>query len=446
LDFGRDLRRMVGRELKAPALWADAASLELLPLGALRREAAAAGLAVHQAGKPERSTRLLSYAVMLRELARRTGEAEALGKAASAAEQAGRGAEGGVLVAARLEQAASARLTAELFADGPALTATETWLTAAEQVRPTPEISVRRLAQRAAFDAANALQACDLDEGVLAATHLDEAVHQFDQWVRDNDKGRAEAAALRCERADFLIGFGARLKDKSMLIQAENDLAQLSKRLDPAYLPLSWARSEGLRGEALAGLGDLTGDANCLAEAVRVLAAAAEHIDFDHSPLDRARLSHTLALALEALSEACGDEGLLDHALAAFDQALVVLEPSQARALRAHAAYDRAACVARRAEREGDSEALVHAESAFRAELSRRDGPVDPATWAVAQLALARVYDARAALEGEASRPKEAAVALTEALDVFTELGLKTLAEAAQAALERARGEVSEAG
>ncbi len=61
--------------------------------------------------------------------------------------------------------------------------------------------------------------------------------------------------------------------------------------------------------------------------------------------------------------------------------------------------------------------------------------------WAVAQLGLARVYDARAAVEGGTPRPDGLAVALTEALDVFTEQGLKTLAEEAQAALARLRGE-----
>lgn len=443
MDLGRELKRITGRELRAPALWADAAALELMPLSMLRREAAAAGLAAHQADKRDRSSKLLGYAVMLREIARRTGEPETLAKASAAAEWAGREAEGATLVAARLEQAADARLNAELFADATGVEAAETWLTAADQVKPTPEISMRRLARRAAFDAARALAARDLDEAVQAAGRLDEAVDRLDAFVRDTNTAKAESAALRCERADFLIGFGARLKDKALLMQAETDLAQLSRRLDPAYLPLSWARSEGLRGEALAGLGDLTGDANCLAESVRVLAAAAEHVDFDHSPLDRARLSHALALALEALSEACGDDGLLDHALSAFDQAMVVLEPSQARGLRAMAAYNRAACVARRAEKEGDPQALARAESAFRAELTR-SGPIDPVAWAVAQLGLARVYDARAALEGEASRPRDAAVALTEALDVFTEQGLKTLAEAAQAALERSRGDVEE--
>ncbi|OYX35836.1 MAG: hypothetical protein B7Y99_02890 [Caulobacterales bacterium 32-69-10] len=412
----------------------------MMPLNMLRREAATAGLAGHRADKRDRAGVLLGYATMLREVARRTGEADALAKAASAAERAASEAEGPTLISARLEQVAGARLKAELFADASAIDAAETWLTAAEQAKPPSIFALRRAAHRAAFTAARALHSRDLDEAVQAAGPLDEAVDRFDAFVRDTAQGKAEAAALRCERADFLIGFGARLKDKALLMQAENDLAQLAKRLDPAYLPLTWARVEGLRGEALAGLGDLTGDATCLAEAVRVLAAAADHVDFDHSPLDRARLSHALARALEALAEACDDDGLFDHALSAFDQAMVVLEPSQAHALRARAAYDRAACVARRAEKDGDPRALALAESALKAELSREDGPVDPVSWAVAQLGLARVYDARAAVEGGAPRPDGVAVALTEALDVFTEQGLKTLAEAAQDALERLRG------
>jgi hypothetical protein len=431
---------MTGRD-KAPALWADAAALELMPLAMLRREIAGAGLAAHRVDKRDRPGALLGYAVMLRELARRTGEADALAKAASAAERAAREAEGPTLISARLEQAATARLGAELLGDPTAVDAAETWLTAAEQAQPASVFALRRAAHRAAFNAARALHARDLDEAVAAAGPLDEAVDRFDAFVRDTAQGKAEAAALRCERADFLIGFGARLKDKALLLQAENDLAQLTKRVDAAYLPLTWARAEGLRAEALAGLGDLTGDATCLAEAVRVLANAAEGVDFEHSPLDRARLSHALARGLEALAEACDDDGMVDHALSAYDQAMVVLEASEVRSLRARAAYDRANCVARRAEKAGDARALTIAESALHAELAREGAPIDPVSWAVAQLALARVYDARARLDGVSARLDGIAVALTEALDVFTELGLKTLAEEAQAALACLRGE-----
>ena len=172
----------------------------------------------------------------------------------------------------------------------------------------------------------------------------------------------------------------------------------------------------------------------------RVLAAAAEQADFDYSPLDRARISHTLAMALTALAEAVDDDNLYDHALAAFDQALAVLEPVRALALRAVTAHDRAACVARRAERRGDARALAQAELSFRAELAVRDAGADPVAWAVTQLALTRIYIAQAELLGGTPPPPEAAMALTEALEVFTERGLKTLAGTAQDQLTRLKG------
>ena len=430
----------MGRDQKASASWADAATLELLPLMALKRQTAAAGLAAHQASGPERLTRLVAYASMLREIARRTGESETLAKAASAAARAARDADGDVLAAARLEQAAVARLGAELFADPEAFEAADDFLKGCEAVAAvSPGMTVRRLAFRASLNAGAALKAADVDKAVHAAGELDTAVDMLDAELRETGQGKVEAAGLRCERADFLIGFGGRLKDRTLLSQAETDLLQLATRLDPDYLPLSWARAEGLRGGALAALGDLTGDPKFLADGVRVMAAAAEHADFDYSPLDRARISHGLAVALVSLAEAVDDEGMYDHALAAFDQALAFLEPVKGLALRAMAAHDRAACVARRAERRGDAHALSVAESAFRAELAARDAAADPVGWAVTQLALTRVYVAQAELLGGEAPPRGAAVALTEALDVFTERGLKTLAEATQDQLARLR-------
>ena len=438
MDFGRDVRRLMGREQKASDSWADPATLELLPLMALKRQAAAAGLAAHQAAGGERPTRLIAYASMLREIARRTGESETLAKAASAAARAARDAKGDVLAAARLEQAASARLGAELFADPESHEAADDFLKASEGVPSVGStMAGRRVAFRAALNAGAALAAADVDQAVQAANGLDAAVDRLDADVRETGQGRVEAAALRCDRADFLIGFGGRLKDRNLLAQAERDLAQLAARLDPDYLPLSWARTEGLRGAALAALGDLTGDAKSLADSVRVLAAAAEQADFDYSPLDRARISHCLAGALTALAEAADDEGLYDHALAAFDQALAFIEPVKGLALRAFVAQDRAACVARRAERSGDAHALAEAESAFRAELAVCNAAADPVAWAVTQLALTRIYLAQAEILGGEPAPAGAAVAVTEALDVFTERGLKSLAETAQDQLTR---------
>ena len=442
MDFGRDARRLLGREPKVSTIWTDAAALELLPLRALKGQAAAAGLAAHQADRRERAPKLLVYAAMLREIARRTGDADTLAKAASAAARAGSESQGEGLAAARLEQAASARLGAELFADAAAAQGARRLLDEADAATSSklrPELALRRTALSAALAAGAALADADLDQAIEAADVLDTAVDRLDAEVRATGKGQAEAAGLACDRADVLIGFGTRLKDRALLGRAERDLADLSRRLDPDYLPLSWARSEGLRGAALAALGDLDGDAASLTSSVTILAAAAENADFDHSPFDRARISHTLGLALAALAEASDDEGLFDHALAALDQALAALPDGEGLTLRAVASHDRAACVARRAERSGDAKALARAESLFRAELSVRDAAADPTAWAVTQLALTRIYVAQAALPGGAAPPASASVALTEALDVFVERGLKSLAEIAQTALEQLR-------
>jgi hypothetical protein len=101
--------------------------------------------------------------------------------------------------------------------------------------------------------------------------------------------------------------------------------------------------------------------------------------------------------------------------------------------------HDRAACVARRAERTGDPAALDRAEASFRAQLSGGTAVSDPISWAVTQLALARVYDIRAVFEGELAPPSETAFALTEAQEVFQEHGLKALADLAEDALVRIR-------
>jgi hypothetical protein len=441
VDLGRDVRRLLGREQRGTGLWADAAALELLPLATLRREAATAGLTAHQADKRDRPLKLLGYAGLLREIARRTGEAEVLSKAAAAAARAAREADRRLIPLIRLEQAATARLSAHLFSDAKAAKAAGEFLKEAEAAvsGPQDELTVRRLAVRAGLEAAASLAARDLDQAANAASSLDAAVERLDAWTKVHGAGQAEAAAVRCDRADFLIGFGGRLKDKGLLTRAESDLSQLARQLDPAYLPLTWARTEALRGAALAALGDLSGDAKTLTEAVRALAAAAEHADFEHSPLDRARISHSLALALQALAEACDDDGMFDHAMGAFDQAVVAISAGQAKPLAAMIVHDRAVCVARRAERHGDAAALARAEEAFRSELASLDASADPVAWAVTQLALGRVYVAQSGLLGGELPPPQAALALTESLEVFTERGMKTLAEAAQAGLERLR-------
>lgn len=438
MEFGRDLKG------GAKDVWSDAGALERVPLSVLKRQTAAAGLAAHQAEPADRASRLLAYAFLASEVARRTGEPECLAKAATAAERAARLATHPHLVAAaRIAQAAGALASGALFADPTAADAAQDWIATAE-VAATPSLADQAMALRARIEASRALGSADLDRAVQAGGVFDAAVERLDAAVRDegahrSGAARVAAAALRCDRAEFLIAFGVRLKDRALVVQAEADLRQLVARLDPDRLPLSWARAEGLRGVALSALGDLDGDARPLTDSVKALAAAVENADFDSSPLDRARLSHAMALSLQSLAEVCGDDIMYDHALAAFDQAVFGLEAAPTLPLRAMVIHDRAACVARRAERKRDPVALDRAEAAFRAQLTGGSAATDPIAWAVTQLALARVYDIRATFEGDLAPPSETAFALTEAQDVFQEHGLKALADLAEDALARLR-------
>jgi tetratricopeptide (TPR) repeat protein len=432
VQFGRDLKRGAGK----PRI--DAAALELLPLAVLRREAAAAGLAAHQAEKKDRPLKLVEYSRLALEVARRTGEVESLTKAVNAADRAARLCPPAPIVAAaRLAQAQAAVLGGQLFAQPTAQDVAQACLAVAE-VAAAPGLADEALAVRARIEGMRALAGADLDAAVEAAGVFDAAVERFDARASRELFARVEAAALRCDRADLLIAFGLRLRDRPLLVQAEADLRQLQARLDPDVVPLTWARTESMRGQAQAALGDILGDARTLADSVRTLAAAAEHADFAYSPLDRARISHALALSLQSLAEASEDSGLFDHAMAVFDQALVSSAATPSLPLRAVLIYDRTACLALRSERTGDLAGLGRAESSFRMELSRRTAESDPVSWAVAQLALTRLYEVRAQLKGAPS-PPETAVALTEAADVFAEHGLATLARQAEDALARLR-------
>jgi hypothetical protein len=416
----------------------DAASIELLPLSILRRETAAAGLASHQAEAKDRPNRLLAYYALSLEVAHRTGEAEPLTRAASAAERAARLATTPAAMAfARVAQAHAALAAGVLFADPNAADGAANWI-ATTEVAATPAVAAAAMAIRARIEASRALATADLEKAIQAGSVLDAAVDRLDAEAGTVMRERVHAAALRRDRAEFLIAFGARLKDRALIVQAEADLKQLAVRLNPDYLPLSWARTEALRGVALAALGDLDGDAKSLVESVNVLVKAGEQADLDYSPLDRARICHAMGLGLQALTDTV-EESAYDHALASFDQALVALAPVPSLPLRAMVIHDRAGCVASRAERRGDLAGLDRAEAEFKAELARRGAAADPVAWAVAQLALARVYEARAALEGNEAPPPQTAIALSEAFEVFTEQGLKTLAEAADAGLAKFR-------
>jgi tetratricopeptide (TPR) repeat protein len=211
----------------------------------------------------------------------------------------------------------------------------------------------------------------------------------------------------------------------------------LIARLDPAYEPLTWARAQEIRALSRVAQGELSGQASAIADGVRLLVDILEYLVEDHSPLDWARVQQALGSALQALGEASESDAAYDQAQAAFDRALRVYDRRPALTARSTVANNRAACLARRAERKGDLAVLGEAEEAFKAELTAGPARHDPLAWAVAQMNLARLYEARDEIRGRADDRDAALLALHEALEVFLERGLKGLAEGATAAIER---------
>jgi tetratricopeptide (TPR) repeat protein len=249
---------------------------------------------------------------------------------------------------------------------------------------------------------------------------------------------KTEVARAICDRAEVLIGAGARLKDARLHEDAIRDLDKLAGRLDPTYEPLSWSRMRELRGAARAAVGELHGQIEDIAAGLESMVDALDAAGPDHSPLDWARLQHAMAFGLQALGEASEADRAFEHALGAYDRALWAIRGQPALSLRAVLSHNRAGCLARRAELAADMGLLDEAVAALKVELSALAPGRDPVGWAVAQVNLARLYEARAALPGGCGDERGAAVlALSAALDVFGEHGLRSLADQAARGLER---------
>jgi tetratricopeptide (TPR) repeat protein len=213
-------------------------------------------------------------------------------------------------------------------------------------------------------------------------------------------------------------------------------------RIDPVRMPITWCRASAQRGAALCGLGDLEAASERIAAGVNALTAAVEHLPSEHSPLDSARIAQKLGHALMTLSVALDDERLCDTSIASFDQALQLFEGAANIAERSICAFDRASAIAAQAERRGDVSSLNYAERVFKQELAAVDPRRDPVAWAVMQVALARVYAARADLLGDPRERSNAMLALSEALDLFTERGMRSLADATLTALDQIKASV----
>jgi tetratricopeptide (TPR) repeat protein len=442
-----------GEQDRRVSVLAEPARLELIDLPLL--ETLVSDIPPPSAQRP---ARLLEQCVMLREIARRNGLRPRLIQAAAAAERAAQAVQRDtsrdavrIFAAARLQQALCALERLRLFAEDDGLDHARAHLTAAERALGEScggsgggtgganggQFSGPNL-MHARLRAATALVTGDQASIATTVELFDKAIFAMESRVRASGVGQHDLALARCERAELLISMGQRLKDAGHLEQAAKAMEALCSELDPDYLPQSFARAQILRGAALRALGECTGEAHLMKAAAGACRAALDAIPPRHNPMDRARAAHGLGLAFQGLAEAASDVRLYRPALFAMDRALTEL-PRQGLPLRAVVAHDRAVCLARRAERSGDLGALAEAESAFKAELIEGSGGGDPVAWAVTQVALARIYEVRADLSNAPGERSKAAYALTEALDVFADRGLKSLSDVAQAALERVR-------
>jgi tetratricopeptide (TPR) repeat protein len=446
-EFGRDLRRRLSGDnvLKSNRdglTRGDGALLELLDLSLLQDEARAADIAAGRIGAKDVPALRLTAAGVWRELARRSGDAVALRKAAAHAQAALEGFERDGRRAdaarARCEQAAAAMLGAELFGDeGLNAAAAVTLKSAAAQIGVGAALAQAMLA---GLDGRRVLAGGDADAAIAASAAFAAPLSALDAAGRKSPAARLAAAEQRLVRADILTGCAAKLKDHILAGQALREVRLALQNLDPAYEPLLWARARALNGSILTLTGELDGDMGPIADGVEALADAVEAVGRDHSPLDWARAQAALGLALQIMGDSSGNSRAFDQAVSCFDRANAVLAGQPALALRAVVSSQRAGALARCAELTGDIAVLDAAEAAFRSELSARPAAADPVAWAICQTNLARLYEARAELTGRDNGQRiAAATALAAAFDVFAEHGLRSLSEMTLTALERVR-------
>lgn len=450
--LGREFKRLFGAErVRAFAdglAGGDPSLLELLDLQLLVQEGKAADIAAGRISAKDKPQRRLDAAVVWREVARRSGDAAALRKAAATAETACAGFDAArqpdAWARARCEQAFCTLLGAELFGDPGLDAAAETAFREARTAArgglsaPLADLGL------AAVDARRQLAKGDAAAANAAAARFSGPIAAFDALTRRVTAARALAAEARLIRADLLCGWGARLQDEALLKAALDDATLAAERLDPAYEPLTWARAEIARGQAMTLWGEAVGDIDAIAAGAAALATALDHLTRDHSPFDWARTQIALGQALQALGEASDDERAYERAVTCFDRAGLVLKDAPASPMRGLAASARAVCLAKSAELTGDLAVLDAAEAAMKIELSNLRAGRDPVGWALAQVHLARLYEARVNITRKDRGERAAAItALDAAFEVFSEQGLRSLSIVAIDALGRLRRNAS---
>lgn len=413
-EFGRDLRKLFAQARESE----DLSWLELIGVDLLAGEARGQSIDAGRVSCARPHAAWVRASALWREHARRTGQADSVTRALGAALDAAHAAVSIDEVArAGVEKAHGLLLRFDLCGGRDVLDQ------AAEAV---PGASACKAATSAMISAVHArirsrLARFDEEPSALmqAAALLDAAIHQMEH-------ARAGSTDdLRMDRAALALEAGVTQRDPFLLDQAGRDLLRLVETATPEYRPLTRARALTLCGaglSALAALAALANDEPAREQGRMMFEAAADQFTPDHSPLDWATIQVVRGGMPGAVSQGSVSLAALRQAdTLTAGQGLVL--GAMARDLLIEGEIAAAASI-------GDLPRLATAEGVIRRRLTK-GGPVSELDWAVDQIAMARIAQARSLLTG--AEAGTASLALFEAADVATERGLPALAARAQA-------------
>jgi len=407
-EFGKDLRKLFAQARESEDLgWLELIGVDLLAIEA-RQQTTDAGRV--SCARPLEAW--LRASALWREHARRTGAADSLTHARTAAADAARHAHAADDVARTAVETARNGLT------GFDLTGDRLALDQAAREVPGTTAGCRRdtVAAIAAVHArirARQTRFTDNPAALMqAAALLDAAIHDL------ADGPACEVDDLRLDRAALALETGVMRRDAHLLDQAGRELQRLVQSASPDYRPLTRARALTLCGAGLAALAALAHDDQAHAQGRAMFDAAAEQFTPDHSPLDwaviqivRAQTPDALSLtSLRRLEAVTAGQGLVVGAIA--------------RDLLNQAEVAAAA---------GTAVTLDFIDASLRRRLAVR--PASALDWAVDQIAMARVADARR--ETGVDNTGQIGVALIEAAEIAHDHGVPALAERAEDLLDR---------